>query len=74
MTSTIRPLCAALVFLLAGFALPAHSQEARTSHQQVISANPFGLLLEFFNAEYERGVSRTGTMGWEDPSPPMKTS
>ncbi len=31
--------------------------------QQVISANPFGLLLEFFNAEYERVVSESSTAG-----------
>ncbi len=32
-------------------------------HSQVISANPFGLLLEFFNAEYERVVSSSSTFG-----------
>jgi hypothetical protein len=29
----------------------------------VISANPFGILLEWFNAEYERVVTDTGTLG-----------
>ena len=33
------------------------------ARQQVISVNPFGLLLEFFNAEYERVVSRSSTAG-----------
>jgi hypothetical protein len=32
-------------------------------YQQVISANPFGLLLEVFNAEYERVVSESSTAG-----------
>jgi hypothetical protein len=31
--------------------------------QQVISANPFGLLLGVFNAEYERKVSQSSTIG-----------
>jgi hypothetical protein len=46
-----------------GSAAPAalHGQDA--GHQQVISANPFGLLLEFFNAEYERIVSESATAG-----------
>lgn len=45
--------------------LPAGKLEAQqgTAHQQVISANPFGLLLEFFNAEYERVVGQTTTAG-----------
>lgn len=42
----------------------ASAQELeRTQYQQVISANPFGLLLEFFNAEYERVVSESSTAG-----------
>jgi hypothetical protein len=41
------------------------SLEAQTpgGHQQVISANPFGLLLEFFNAEFEKVVSASSTAG-----------
>lgn len=30
---------------------------------QVVSANPFGLLLEFFNAEYERKAGDTSSFG-----------
>lgn len=41
---------------------PAQAQVA-PQHQQVISANPFGLLLEWFNAEYERIVSESSTAG-----------
>ena len=33
------------------------------TYQQVISANPFGLLLDLFNAEYERSVSESSTAG-----------
>ena len=47
----------ALVTLVAS---PASAQEPKT---QVLSANPFGLLLEFFNAEYERAVSPAATLG-----------
>jgi len=41
------------------------SLEAQTpgGHEQVISANPFGLLLEFFNAEYEKVVTTSSTFG-----------
>jgi hypothetical protein len=46
------------------FAAPTASRAQRiTSKQQVISANPFGILLGVFNAEYERRVSPTGTAG-----------
>lgn len=43
--------------------LRAHAQEAPVPHTQVISANPFGLLLELFNAEYERTVLGSSTAG-----------
>lgn len=36
---------------------------APSSYQQVISANPFGLLLDLFNAEYERIVTESSTAG-----------
>lgn len=38
-------------------------QAAEAPRVQVISANPFGLLLGLFNAEYERVVSETTTVG-----------
>ena len=38
-------------------------QSSQPPRIQVVSANPFGLLLEFFNAEYERVVSEVSTMG-----------
>jgi hypothetical protein len=45
-------------------AVPAEAQQqAARPLQQVISANPFGMLLELFNAEYERRVSASATAG-----------
>ena len=45
-------------------ATPVSAQQTvELSRDQVISANPFGLLLEFFNAEYERVVSESSTAG-----------
>jgi hypothetical protein len=49
----------------AAAAAPASAQDAppATSYNQAVSANPFGLLLELFNAEYERVVSESATAG-----------
>ncbi|MEX2572523.1 MAG: hypothetical protein WD737_14580 [Gemmatimonadota bacterium] len=33
-------------------------------YQQVVSANPFGILLEVFNAEYERVINESATAGF----------
>lgn len=47
--------------------LAAQAQETappRPVHQQVISANPFGLLFELFNAEYERVMTASTTAGF----------
>lgn len=53
----------AIAFVVAlGFASPVAAQQA-APHQQVISANPFGLLLEVFNAEYERVITPYSTAG-----------
>lgn len=49
--------------LVIGAATPSAAQDAPSPRHQVISANPFGLLLEFFNAEYERKVSTSATAG-----------
>lgn len=63
----LRPgLFAALALLLpVAVALAPRAAEAQqpAPYQQVISANPFGLLLEFFNAEYERIVTHSSTAG-----------
>lgn len=45
-------------------ALHAQSAPDGPGFQQVISANPFGLLFEFFNAEYERVVGESSTAGF----------
>ena len=54
--------CAVTVVLLAMTA-PVHAQSLLPERRNVISANPFGLLLEFFNGEYERVVSEASTVG-----------
>ena len=55
--------CAAILLLL-GMAAPANAQEAiLPERRNVISANPFGLLIELFNGEYERVVSESSTVG-----------
>jgi Protein of unknown function (DUF3575) len=44
----------------------AHAQEGTripVDHHQTISANPFGLMVEWFNAEYERKLTNTATLG-----------
>lgn len=52
-----------LAILLLAAAAPARAQDGLPERRNVISANPFGLLLEFFNGEYERVVSESSTAG-----------
>ena len=54
--STAAPLCARQGAPPAGAPPPP-------TRQQVISANPFGVLVDFFNVEFERKVSRSTTAG-----------
>ena len=54
---------AILIFGLSGLPLTAQ-QRAEIQPRNVISANPFGLLWELFNAEYERVISPTTTIGF----------
>ena len=63
---TLRRAAAALVVaaIVAGAATSVAAQETGEPNRQVISANPFGLLLELFNAEYERVVSESATAGF----------
>lgn len=63
MKAVARPLLLAIALLGAASVGTTHAQPLRTPQQQVISANPFGLLLEFFNAEYERVVTEESTAG-----------
>ena len=57
----------AVVFVLVMFgglrAAPAAAQEAGHGYTKVISANPFGLLLELFNAEFEGAINESTTIG-----------
>jgi hypothetical protein len=55
---------------LAALALTAGSAHAQTEgtktpvpHGQIVSANPFGMLFEWYNGEYERKVNPCGTLG-----------
>ena len=54
------------MLLLPAFAVlaaaPAQAQEPQP-YKNVISANPFGLLLTWFNAEYERVIGESTTIG-----------
>lgn len=55
---------ATLAILGVGGAPPVHAQTASPEGtRQVISANPFGLVFEIFNAEYERVVGESSTAG-----------
>jgi len=54
---------AILIFGLSGLPLTAQQRE-EFQPRNVISANPFGILFELFNAEYERVISRTSTIGF----------
>ena len=50
--------------ILVASAAPAQAQsDVLVPRKNVISANPFGLLLELFNGEYERVVSESSTVG-----------
>ena len=56
----------AVVILIFGFSGPALNAQQSTESvkQHVFSANPFGLLFQLFNAEYERVISETSTIGF----------
>ncbi len=62
-TSAARHLLPVLALSLASLFPATGAAQAPTGHTQVLSANPFGLLLELFNAEYERAVGDESTMG-----------
>jgi hypothetical protein len=69
---------AILILGLSGLPLTAQQSE-ELPPRNVISANPFGILFDLFNAEYERVISPTTTIGfggstmernnyaWEEP-------
>src|SRR5687768_3249433 len=51
------------LFVALSFAVPARAQEISAPPKNVISVNPFGILIEWFNLEYERVVSESSTVG-----------
>ena len=55
---------AALGIAVIGAVGRVEAQSVPAQPTQAISANPFGLLLELFNAEYERKVSESATAGF----------
>jgi hypothetical protein len=67
MKAELRFLLTATIVLLGSLPGRAEAQQAGTkepvAHENVISANPFLLLFEWTNVEYERKVSPTGTVG-----------
>lgn len=60
--SRVASYCASVAAVLVIVAAP-QTAHAQTPYNNVISANPFGLLLEWFNGEYERVVSESATAG-----------
>jgi hypothetical protein len=60
---TLPALLSLILYTLAGAANSNAQNMESPSRQQVISANPFGLLLNVFNAEYERVIGATTTAG-----------
>lgn len=66
MKSVKRISCVFATAVALGFAAPSngHAQAAAPlPSQNVVSANPFGILLEWFNLEYERVVTESATIG-----------
>lgn len=47
----------------ASVASQTQDPQSAAPYQNVISANPFGILLELFNAEYERVITESSTLG-----------
>lgn len=58
---------AVLIAVMIAVSVPAASAQDGTKtpveHNQTISVNPFGLMLKWFNAEYERKLTNTITIG-----------
>lgn len=60
--SSLRGAAIALV-ILAGITRSAAAQAAPGAPTQAVSVNPFGILIEWFNAEYERSIAESYTVG-----------
>jgi len=66
MKLNVRQITGVMGLAMASLTAPLAAQEVAgpPQHKNVISANPFGLLLEFFNVEYERVVGESSTIGF----------
>lgn len=53
----------ALVVFAGSPALAQDGTRTPVPHNQVVSANPFGLMFEWFNADYERKINESSTWG-----------
>lgn len=62
--AVVRRLLSILAVVVATLSPTALAAQDSDGQHQVISANPFGLLLELFNAEYERAAGPSSTMGF----------
>ena len=65
MNVPFRHLLAVIVASLLAVPSSGAAQDTDTAQRyyNVVSANPFGILLEFFNAEYERVITESTTIG-----------
>lgn len=55
--------CAIVAAFSVGTASIVAAQNFNSTPTQVVSANPFGIMLEFFNAEYEHTAGESFTVG-----------
>lgn len=62
MKSTVSRISITTITALLVLSVPAFAQNP--PRKNIVSANPFGLLLEFFNAEYERVVGESSSIGF----------
>jgi hypothetical protein len=62
-TARVVALGAMLGFLSSPAVQAQEGTKDPVPHRQTISANPFGLLLEWFNAEFERKIGSSTTLG-----------
>ena len=59
----VRSLFCACVLLTGSSAFAQDGTRSPVPHNQVLSANPFGLMFEWFNADYERKINESSTWG-----------
>ena len=62
MRHTLTVLAAAVLFPAAVIA-QTNATKAPVDHNQVVSTNPFGAIVQWYNGEYERKISPTTTVG-----------